>query len=95
MGQNFGRPKQSREVAQSLQALGQNLILDLVSSGFSIPPSVSFLWQKLGAGRQKESLRWLPKKMRLVSLGQLSPEGKGVAGNTPWPPGFFSQYHGW
>lgn len=61
MGRNLGRPKQSREVAQSLQALGQILILDLVSSGFSISPCVSFLWQKLGAGRQKEDLKWLPK----------------------------------
>ena len=84
MGQNFGGPTRSREVPQSQQPLGQIPMWDLVSSGFSIFPPVSWLWQKLGAGRQKEGLRWVPRKMRLVSLGPLSPDKKGCRG-TPAP----------
>lgn len=56
-GPEVWQAKESKEVAQSQQTLGHILIWDLVSSGFSISFSVSFLWQKWPAGRQKEDLR--------------------------------------
>lgn len=92
--QNFGEPARSREVPQNQQAPGHIPKWDLVSSGFSISPLVSCLWQKLGAGRHTEGLRWIPGKMRPVSLSLLSPDKKDCCGG-PWPTGFFSLYRGW
>lgn len=56
-GPEVWQAKGSKEVAQSQQTLGHVLIWDLVSSGFSVFFSVSFLWQKWPSGRQKEGLR--------------------------------------